>query len=75
MTLQQKFYTISLQRLRQRWKSCSDIEEDFVEKKKISLVKVVPVTNVNFIVTQIIVTEKKQETILSYRPSCFLQSL
>ena len=54
------FYTTGLQRLRQRWKSCVDNEEDLKYIYiYINFVKNVPVTYVNFIANLIIVTEKK----------------
>ena len=49
---------IGIQCLMQRWKECVDNQGDLV--KKINFVKGIPMIYVNFIVTAIIITVKKQ---------------
>jgi hypothetical protein len=62
------FYATGIERLIKGGKSCADNEADLC-KNNINFVKDVTIINVNFIINVTVVSEKKQETLLSYRPS------
>jgi hypothetical protein len=63
-----KFYNTGMQRLTQRWQTCVENEEDFMEKYLITA-KEVRIMHADFVVTAIKFSEKKLEALLSYLPS------
>jgi hypothetical protein len=60
-------YVTGIQRPTRRWKKCVD-NGDFV-KNNLNFAKDVPMRYVKFIITEIIVSEKQMEALLSYRLS------